>query len=82
MGDKWQIKAMTGVHQVINERSTVKPLIAATFAAMTKWPLFRGGRYSEVQQKFKPKHLTRFIGVFVVLMAIMRQYPRESEKNN
>ena len=27
---------------------TVKPLIAATFAAMAKWPLFRGGRYSEV----------------------------------
>ena len=27
---------------------TVKPLISATFAAKAKWPLFRGGRYSEV----------------------------------
>ena len=26
---------------------TVKPLIAATLAAKDKWPLFRGGRYSE-----------------------------------
>ena len=60
--------------------NTVKPLIAATFAAKAKWPLFRGGRYSEVQQKFKPKHLTRFIAFFVVLMDLMRQYTRESGK--
>ena len=43
-----------GMHRVLSQNfysaqiDTVKPLTAATFAAKAKWPLFRGGRYSEV----------------------------------
>ena len=32
--------------------STVEPLIAATFIAKVRWPLFGGGRYSEVYYKY------------------------------
>ena len=44
-------------------------------AVIWRWPLFRG-LAKKINQNI------HFIGFFVVLMALMRQYPRELGKNN